>query len=530
MISIREKNKYRAYSILRKYISFNVSDGDKQIEELAINLFNKKVKNIPKGMLLASVIDDLSKNRYSESYQRFLFKRTYSGQEELITLYPYGFLLNQAYENYYNKGCIIIDTSNLIDETKKIAEAIYYLKDLKRYTIYELMNTSTAATLGDDLSRDVLNFYFGFFPQYSLSYIEFLLVNVLKKQFLKYDKNLEFRIIYSIYEELNKSQSILNITLNFNKMFKKYSSEISEEKFYSFIDNFAYTESKKSEKFEFSHLNYLFIKDGSSYKIPLKSMNITGLYKQAYVYLLEFDKKLSLKIGSSIENSVSKLFTEKGFECYSGYWFNNKRPEKPWYESDLILDLPKSILLIEIKKASMKLESKNGDIYNSLLDIKKAFLESQIQALRLREKLEREKSIKLYFNKIKDQNYKEIQLNNKKIITLSLTLEEFDILHCKSLCGDLIKSFLFIEKITTDPKQKEEDALNKSIAQLKQIDLNLEKLRGEGNIMSRYYYLLFFNIQLIYHLLKQINTPEELESKLVKFCSVLSDEDVYNSL
>lgn len=173
---------------------------------------------------------------------------------------------------------------------------------------------------------------------------------------------------------IKENNLLFDEILDLEIVYKKYNKNILKTDFYTFIDHFTYTEDKKNEKFDFAHLNYLFVKDGLDYKIPLKAMNIIGLYKQAYVYLWGFDNKLSSKIGPNIEKAVLNLLIDKNFNCYSGHWFDEINEK--WYESDLILNLDKTIVLIEIKKASMNLKSKNGDIYNSIIDIKKSFLES----------------------------------------------------------------------------------------------------------------------------------------------------------
>lgn len=526
MVLTKEINKYRAYSILREHMSFNTSDGDDKIIELANNLFERKIKNISGKKLLNSVISDVLENIYSEKYERFLFKRTFKIEEKAI-LYPYGFLINHSYLAYYNKECILINNLKTINELKKISEAIYYLQDIKRYSIYEYMNTTTPTTFGEDLSKDLLNFYFGFFPQYYLSYIELLLTDILKKKFIEYEKELEFQIVYDICQMIKEHNLLFDETLHLKNLYKKYQKKISKTEFYTFIDYFTYTKDKKDEKFDFVHLNYLFIKDGLDYKIPLKSMNIMGLYRQAYVYLSNINKNLSSNIGTDIESSVLKLFTEKNYNCSFGHWYDEINEE--WYESDLILNLDKTIVLIEIKKASMKLKSKTGDIFNSLLDVNKAFLESQIQALRLKARLKKNNFVKLYTNKTKDSNYKELFLEDKRIITLSLTLEDFDILHCTSFCSNLIKNSLFIDKISTEPIQKEEKKLNKAISELKKINLDLEDL-DNYNIDTRYHDLLFFNIQFLSCLLNNLDEPIELEKKLITFCSFVNNEDIYRTL
>ena len=459
----REQSKNTAYSILKKYISFTSHD---EIEKLAVELLDNKIKNIRRGKLLEQVLRDLPTNRYDNFYERYLFKRNYDGQKGNVRdLYPYGFLLNLSYRHYYSEGCILINQEEEIKEVREISKALYLLKE-KSYSIYEFLFSLGPDSFTEDISNYISNFYEGYFPQYSLKFIELLIERVLQPYFVKADKLIEFEIVKSLIQEIKKDSSLTNLEINYKKIYKKFKSKISKVEFYKFIDLLSYTEKKKEEKYELLHLNYLFIKDKEKYVIPVRSMNIFGLYTQLYLFLDKFIEKLSFKIGEPLEQLVYNSFKDKGIECYKGHWIDEE--SKKHYECDLVLNLPNTIVLIEIKKASMTLGSKKREDFYLLKDIEKSLLKSQLQALRHRERLERKQVLEL--TKIKgvgcNPDYK-IELKNKKIVTLSLTLEDFDILHGSLLCRNLLKSTFSIRNISTIPKQKEEKTLNKTISDLK---------------------------------------------------------------
>lgn len=531
-MNIAEKNKYKAYSILRKYIAFEIIEGEKAIELKAKELLLNKLKLVSGEKLLDEVISNILKIKFHTGYQRFFFKRIYNYNESDIELYPYGFIINLSYLSYYNKSNILIKEDEEIKNIIDISKAIYYIKNIKRfYYPMQLLNTTSSSTLGEDISKDIENTYFGFFPQYSLEYIELLFVNILEEFYINYEKKIEFEILKEIIQVLKKENKVYDIYIDLNKLYNKFSKKISKKYFYEFIDLFSYTQDKcNKEKFEFSHLNYLFIKEEENYKIKLLPMNIIGLYKQAYVFLTHKNKKTSENMGKKIEKLVFNLIKKKQIKVYTGYWINTEKVD-PWYEADLILNLENTIVLIEVKKGDMKFLSKNGDVFNSFLNVKKSFLDSQLQALRLREKLEREGRVKLYSEKNITSEIEEIELNDKNIITLSLTLEDYDSLHCKSICGNILKYSLFIDKIITKPPQKEIDNANKMIEELRNLDNKLTSFQDDlidKEIDTIYHSVLFLNIQYLYYLLKN-NDALGVEDKLNELCCILRNEDIFQN-
>ncbi|MGL4864841.1 MAG: hypothetical protein ACRC4T_17235 [Cetobacterium sp.] len=534
-MNISEKNKYKAYSILRKYITFEIVEGEEAIELKAREVLFSKLKLISGRNLLDEVILNILNVNFHVGYQRFFFKRIYDYSELDISLYPYGFIINLGYLSYYNKPNILIKEEEEIESIIEISKAIYYIKNIKRfYYPAQLFNTTSLSTLGEDISKDIENAYFAFFPQYSVEYIEIIFLNNLEELYINCGKEIEFEILKEIIQILKKEDKIYDIQVDLKKLYSKFYKKISKKYFYEFIDLFSYSQDKcTEEKFEFSHLNYLFIKEKENYKIKLLPMNIIGLYRQAYVFLTHENKKTSQHIGKKIEELVSKLVQSKQIKVYNGYWMNTEKVD-PWYETDLILNLEKTIVLIEVKKGDMKFLSKNGSIFNSLLDVKKSFLDSQLQALRLREKLEREKKVKLYSKKNISSQIDEIELNNKTIITLSLTLEDYDLLHCKSVCANILKYSLFIDKIITEPPQKEIDATNNVIRELKDLNDKFKSISNSSvddngiDIDRRYHKVLFLNIQYLYYLLKN-NDALGVEDKLNELCCILRNEDIFQN-
>ncbi|MGL5983461.1 MAG: hypothetical protein ACRCZR_09040, partial [Cetobacterium sp.] len=433
-----------------------------------------------------------------------------------------------------NKSNIMIKEEKEIENIIEISKAIYYIKNIKRfYYPIQLFNTTSISTLGEDISKDIENTYFAFFPQYSLEYIEILFLNTLEELYIKAGKETEFEILKEIIQILKKEDKIYDIHVDLKYIYSKFYKKISKKKFYEFMNLFSYTQQKSDkENFEFSHLNYLFIKENENYKIKLLPMNIIGLYRQAYIFLTHENKKTSQNMGQQIEKLVSTLVQSKQIKVYNGYWIDLEKKDA-WYEADIILNLEKTIVLIEVKKGEMKFSSKNGSIFDSLLDVKKSFLDSQLQALRLREKLERESKVKLYSQKNINSEIDEIKLNNKAIITISLTLEDYDMLHCKSVCGNILKYSLFIDKITTDPPQKEMDFTNRVIRELRDLNNKFELISNssidEDIVINKIYHrVLFLNIQYFYYLLKN-NDILGIENKLNELCCVLRNEDIFQN-
>ena len=255
-------------------------------------------------------------------------------------------------------------------------------------------------------------------------------------------------------------------------------------------------------------------------------MNIIALYKQSYVLLTEKIDKFSIKFGEKLEKILENLIIKRGIVHKKGYW----EKDNTWYESDLILEFDKMIVIIELKKGNLHYNTKKGEIFQALLDVKKTLLDSQIQALRLRSFLEKNKRIRFFKKKDKNSKYQELIVNDRRIMTLSLSLEDYDSLHCKSISSNIIKEGLFIEKVRIIPSYpKEEIQINKYFNELKKIHQILESssYSRKKDSDSLYHYSLFLNLQYFYYLLK--DKEIYLEDKLNELCCIIRSEDIFQN-
>lgn len=520
-MTIYEKNRYKAYSILRKYLSFK---NDEENLELKIEEFiQSKIKNISGKFLLNKVLEKLPKEGYSKKFDRIPFTRIYDYKNENINLFPYGYLINLSYINYYNTSCILLDVSKEIDEIMELSIALYYIKDIKRFFYpINLFITTSSQTFAEDIKKDIENTYFGLFPQSSIEFTSFLIEEGLKDYFSEKGLSKELKFIESLLNIIKNKKQILNIVFLKNELknlVKKFEVD-------NFLEKLSFTKEKVEERFELNHLNYLFIQEEEKFIIPILPMNIIALYKQSYVLLTEKIDKFSIKFGEKLEKILENLIIERGIVHKKGYW----EKDNTWYESDLILEFDKMIVIIELKKGNLHYNTKKGEIFQALLDVKKTLLDSQIQALRLRSFLEENKRIRFFKKKDKNSKYQELIVNDRRIMTLSLSLEDYDSLHCKSISSNIIKEGLFIEKVRVIPSYpKEEIQINKYFNELKEIHQILESssYSRKKDIDSLYHYSLFLNLQYFYYLLK--DKEIDLEDKLSELCCIIRSEDIFQN-
>ena len=120
------------------------------------------------------------------------------------------------------------------------------------------------------------------------------------------------------------------------------------------MKNLALQRKKVEERFELNHLNYLFIQEEEKFIIPILPMNIIALYKQSYVLLTEKIDKFSIKFGEKLEKILENLIIKRGIVHKKGYW----EKDNTWYESDLILEFDKMIVIIELKKGNLHYNTK----------------------------------------------------------------------------------------------------------------------------------------------------------------------------
>lgn len=178
--------------------------------------------------------------------------------------------------------------------------------------------------------------------------------------------------------------------------------------------------------------------------LPERSMSSNGFYEvlsnklrhELNAYYGEeryFDKKL----GMAIEEYVYSLLRKHNISYHSGDYLINAQK----YEADLIIESEKAVFVIEMKKKILTKESRSGSANHLVLDLALSLLNSQIQAQRIEIELVEKKRITI----INNQKSNIIELNDRRIHKISLTMMEYGALADRMVVERILVAFASYE-------------------------------------------------------------------------------------
>lgn len=140
------------------------------------------------------------------------------------------------------------------------------------------------------------------------------------------------------------------------------------------------------------------IRDGDDYFVVDPSIAAAGLLS-AFIYSNFFGAEPEdRKIGSLVEEMVRDKFQTKGLNPKTGF-FGVRGGTQDAYESDVVLTDSSSIIAVEIKKKSMKEDSRCGNSLQLMRDLAAGLLDDVKQARRCLGELARHHSLDLHKNR-----------------------------------------------------------------------------------------------------------------------------------
>jgi len=178
-------------------------------------------------------------------------------------------------------------------------------------------------------------------------------------------------------------------------------------------------------------------------------------------------------VGTAMENMIKGKLAEKKISFASGYYFIGKERN----ECDLVIETEKVIIIIEIKKKTLRRISRTGRDAYLLVDLASSLLNAQIQAGKM-ELLLRKQG---YVDIDDGTGKKRVEFRDKTIERIALTLNDFGRFQDRVVINDLL-TILAGSKINllanNDPKlaadfqkmQKKLDVWAKQAVELKSID------------------------------------------------------------
>ena len=443
--------------------TYSCEDGSLELEnEISfLKLIDDSILDIGILNILNWIFKELT---YNSTTSMFVIKRISDHIFSKESQIPYGFILNRvlclASKEKIFKNKVFV--SKKIEKFKEIALYLTSYLDVLPHNIYEAMMPISLdfEVLGRWVAYDWLVDFLQYPYQEMDDFICFLSkneeLNVFAKNVFGYSLTDYFDAIQDIQIAANeKDITILNP--------QNISHDCSCELLIKIMDNNASNVNDVNKKFttykDITSIDYYFspfIKIGTNqYLLLPKSLMSIGLYESVATKYRNagFNAKngndFDSYVGSLVETFVMNKCIEFGrrsemtqIEVYANEKYqishkdqNSLNLEATSGECDLIMATKQNIYFIECKKKNLCRKSYNGHAVNAYVDLSQSFFASQKQALR--HEILLKKNGKILFD-----SGKEIVLNGRKIVRISLTTFDF-----KSLQSKIISQNILINSI-----------------------------------------------------------------------------------
>ena len=240
--------------------------------------------------------------------------------------------------------------------------------------------------------------------------------------------------------------------------------------------------------------------------IPDHSIFCIGFYNCIMKLLRKEDKNIDSKMGKWMEHILAEKLRKIGLSVIG--------PDKKYkltkeqkntlnlksndLETDLIIEFNDRIAFIEIKKKTLRKESKSGKYLSILEDLGKSLITSQMQTYRHERFLKKYKEINFSDNT-------KLELMNRDVITISLSIFNYGLLHDFSFTSkmlDLLSRGMLVDK--SYEKQEEIDEFNKILKKLHD-EVSLKSYEYRHMKFNKCHFLNFFHLLYLVDLCKREN-------------------------
>lgn len=230
-------------------------------------------------------------------------------------------------------------------------------------------------------------------------------------------------------------------------------------------------------------------------------------------------KKVDREAGLLMEAFLRRLLNERGIDTIAGkYHVGNIEGE-----SDAIIQSEKEIFLLELKKKNLTRKSREGFLYQILLDFAGAIFNPQVQAFKTESMLI--KADRLMF----ENNGKTalLELNKRRIYRISVSLNDFGPLHQQYILENVMKTFC---KFVFSVNEEEIKAMNLETEKVKIIMEGYKDLKKKQDQLEKYLRILidkvpdyqrhlFFNsgflsLEQLYFIVSLSANPDKVIAKL----------------
>lgn len=446
---------------------------------------------------------------YIENHNEYFYENS---------VYPYGLLLMLGFKHYNNDS---LTFSPLEKDYKLIMELSRNLGDLLDLTFYG-QNFKLILSDGENFIQEtqrlvLLDSIFRF-NQYNPNHVLWLVEKTVAKINLENfdsDTKRKIKIIYEIFEFTYKNNihhlELSEFIIKFNKYNKNeiISMLIEISHVNSCNNNYKnlYDDLDKLDYYNKAFIiNYRVNNDAIIFSIPDHSIFSIGFYNCIMELLRKEDKNIDSKMGKWMEHILAEKLKKIGLSVIgpdkkyklTKEQKNDLNLKSDDLETDLIIEFNDRIAFIEIKKKTLRKESKSGKYLSILEDLGKSLITSQTQAYR------HERFLKKY-EEINFSDNTKLELMNRDIITVSLSIFNYGSLHDFSFTSKMLD--LLSRSILTDKnyeKQEEIEEFNKILKKLHD-EVSLKSYEYKHMKFNKCHFLNVFHLLYLVDLCKRKN-------------------------
>lgn len=456
-------------------------------------------------------------NVYKKEYDMYYLtiKNEYYSED---SIYPYGLLLMLGLKHYNNFSSEFIYLERDYEFIMELSSHLVNLLNIHFYGQNFELIFSNGENFIQETQRLVLLDSIFRFNQYNPNHVLWLIEKTVEKinvENFDSDTKRKIKIIYEIFEFTYKN-NIHHLELSeFIIKFNKYNKneiismliEISHinccnnnyKKLYDDLDKLDYY----NKAFI---INYREKYNTIIVSIPDHSIFCIGFYNCIMKLLRKEDKNIDSKMGKWMEHILAEKLRKIGLSVIG--------PDKKYkltkeqkntlnlksndLETDLIIEFNDRIAFIEIKKKTLRKESKSGKYLSILEDLGKSLITSQMQTYRHERFLKKYKEINFSDNT-------KLELMNRDVITISLSIFNYGLLHDFSFTSkmlDLLSRGMLVDK--SYEKQEEIDEFNKILKKLHD-EVSLKSYEYRHMKFNKCHFLNFFHLLYLVDLCKREN-------------------------
>lgn len=477
-IDYNEKTKTLAQAILRlrkKGLRVDIVQGEAVLPRDSyleiLNRIDFRAGQLGHNLFLATA-HHIEEKHYKPQHERYYFRKELSIINNQANP-PLGYLYQLSLTHLEKRAKTRVAHQQII-EIFELSEDMVTLLDFQRVDYMEgLMNkpSDLLPYLRKSILHDQLFTIDQMSKQDALALIEGL-----------FNDEPELLVYIDIFRSLSKHPGRVSLSFQKDSLLNELCLLHSQEDIYKAIDELSFSSKEINNNYlhplEIEKLNYFqkpFIKRRNDYLYPHPHFGHLGFIftlfrktKEKYEKKYSNGKQLTSKLGKKSELLIERLFTQHKVRFFSGKeykvpkgFFSEISSSALSGECDYIIEDENHILFIELKSKTLTANSRKGNITSALLDLTHSLLASLEQSGRHEYAIRKLGSLKF-------TDGTHIDLKNRKIEKISLTVFDFNSLSDASLIQDILGFLPSFTFKSDDPDEAQiEHKINEVLQKLK---------------------------------------------------------------